>query len=118
MRLLYEVEPTQFVVRVYDERHPDNYIAHALIRTYGDRGLMSSIVGARFYEALAANVPDLMRQAGVRTLEGYMTDAHARLLRVALRRTSDVAIACRGICAGRDMPWVVVTVKGDTPAPA
>lgn len=108
----YEVEANQFVVRIYDD-HADNYVASALIRTYGNRGFMSSITGERFYEGLVSHVGDLMHHCKVSTLEGYMTKAHARLLRMELRRagTGDVTIEGDGMCAGRTMPWVVVTSK-------
>lgn len=111
MTLKYEVEVNQFVIRVYDETHKDNYIASALVRKYGDRGWMSSIVGEKFYEALKNHLPEVLEQCQVRTLEGYMTAAHARLLRMALREHGRVTISHWGECAGRSMPWVVLTAS-------
>jgi hypothetical protein len=109
MALRCEVEPNQFVLRVYGGSHPDNYIASALIRTYGDRGFMSSIIGERFYQAMREHLDEIMAKVGTRTLEGYMTKAHARLLRISLRGRFAVQIQDKGQCAGREMPWVVVS---------
>jgi hypothetical protein len=105
----FEVEPSQFAVRVYG-KHRDDYIAGATIRRYGDRGWMSQIIGPKFYEALRDNVPELMRLCQVKTLEGYMTRAHARLLRMMLRGRANVEISHEGECAGRVMPWVIVSL--------
>jgi len=110
----FELEPNQYVVRIYDEQHTDNYIASALIRTYGDRGFMSSISGLGFYDGLVFHIEAMMKQLKVETLEGYMTPSHARLLRMRLHSadSGDVTVSeTVGKCAGRTMPWVVVTCK-------
>lgn len=104
----FEIEPNQFVIRVYDD-HADNYVASALIRVYGDRGWMSSITGAKFYEALREHSSEIMDKVGANTLEGYMTKEHARLLRMMCRGHAAFHIAHHGKCAGRDMPWVVLS---------
>jgi len=103
----FEIEPNQYVIRVYDDEHPDNYVASALIRVYGDRGWMSSIIGPRFYELLRDHLNEILDQVGVRTLEGYVTESHARLMRMMCRGHAEFSISHRGMCAGRRMPWVI-----------
>lgn len=104
----FEVAPTQYALRVYGD-HADDYIAGATIRTYGDRGWMSQIIGARFYEALRDHFLEILAAANCKTLEGYMTDAHARLLRRLCKGRASFGITHRGMCAGREMPWVVLS---------
>ena len=106
----FEIEPNQFVIRVYDDAHPDNYVASALIRVYGDRGWMSSITGAHFYEVLRDHLPEILDKVGTKTLEGYVTPAHARLMRMAARGGRGVfSVVSEGMCAGRKMVWVVLS---------
>ena len=110
----WEVEPIHYVVRLYHPSHPDNYIANAHVRIYGDRGWMSNIIGASFYDVLADNVPALLKACGgIRTLEGFMTKVHARALRMRLRGKAKVEVTHTGMCAGREMPWVVVSAHKD-----
>jgi len=111
VELKVEIDPNQYVVRIYSPEHKDNYIASALVRTYGDRGFMSNIIGAKFYEALHDHLEMILDRCGVATLEGYMTDAHARLLRMQARGRASFSIQQRGKCAGRDMPWVILSRK-------
>jgi hypothetical protein len=104
----WELEPNAFALRVYGE-HPDNYVASAVIRTNGDRGWISSVNGERFYDAIAEHADEIMQRCGVSNLGGYMTEAHARL---AIRRLGDRAeITARGLCADREMVWLVVTAR-------
>jgi hypothetical protein len=109
LEVRFEIEANQFVIRVYDDAHPDNYIASALIRVYGDRGWMSSITGPRFYEALRDRVPEICAGVGTKTLEGYVTPAHARLMRMMFKGRAGFEIAHKGQCAGREMVWVVIS---------
>lgn len=120
MAYRFEVSANEYVVRIYDEEahSNDNYISSAMIRCYGDRGWMSCITGAGFYTCIKAkkNLEHLMKHCGVVTLEGYVTDAHARIMRAELRHVATVDISHRGKCAGRDMPWVIVRIRSPEPA--
>jgi hypothetical protein len=109
--LKFEIESNQYTIRIYAPEHKDNYIASALIRTYGDRGFMSNIIGAGFYEVLHDHLEEILTKCNVATLEGYMTDAHARLLRMQARGRASFSIQQRGMCAGREMPWVILSRK-------
>ena len=106
--LRYEIEPTQFVLRVYDDKSQDNYVASALIRTYGDRAYMSSISSPRLFDAMPQHFDDLMERLGLVTLEGYMTKAMARAVRMASRGWALFTVTHTGMCAGRQMEWVVI----------
>jgi hypothetical protein len=103
----FEIEPNQYVIRVYDDEHPDNYVASALIRVYGDRGWMSSIIGPHFYELLRDHLNEILDKVGVRTLEGYVTESHARLMRMMCRGHATFQVAGEGRNAGRQMVWVI-----------
>jgi hypothetical protein len=102
----FEIEPNQYVVRVYGD-DKDNYIASAQIRKYGDRGWMSSIVGKEFFFVLRDHFNEILEQVGVETLEGYVMDSMARLMRLSCRGRAKFEITHYGMCAGRRMPWVV-----------
>jgi hypothetical protein len=105
----YEVEPITYVVRVYDDDRPDDYVASAMVRKYGDRGWMSSITSPRLFEAVAEHFAEFLDKLGVVAVEGYMSEPMARALRMRAHQFADFYIARRGICAGRTMPWVVLS---------
>lgn len=109
MNLRYEVEPTQFVVRVYDESSPDNYIASATVRVYGDRGWMSQISSPKLFEALPKYFDDLCNKLNIVTLEGYMSKAMARAVRMKAHSWATYEVTHFGNCAGREMPWVILS---------
>ena len=105
-----EIEPKLFQIRMYGEGKADNYIGSCQVFTYGDRAFLFSITGEEegIYKALPLACEEIFA-LGVRTLEGYVTDAHVRLFRRALLgKGFEIAVASRGIMAGREMPWVVV----------
>ena len=107
--LRYEVEPTQYVLRIYDASSDTNYIASALIRTHGDRGWMSSISSPRLFDALPRHFDGLLTELGLKTLEGYMSKAMARAVRIRARMWADYKVLHSGVCAGREMFWVVLS---------
>lgn len=104
----FELEPTAYALRVYDA-HAENYVAVATVRVYGDVGWMSSISSPRLFEALPEHFESLLDRLGVRTLEGYMSKAMARAVRMASRNWAVFEIKHYGQCAGREMPWVVLS---------
>jgi hypothetical protein len=107
----YEVEPITWALRVYDEArtNPDDYIASALVRKYGDRGWVSSISSPRLFDGIRDHFDALLDQLGVVCLEGYMSEAMARALRIKAHGWAEFYVSRRGICAGRTMPWVVLS---------
>lgn len=107
----YEVEPITWALRVYDEArtNPDDYIASALIRKYGDRGWISSISSPRLFDALCLGFDAFLDQLGIVCVEGYMSESMARALRIKAHDWADYDVARRGVCAGRTMPWVVLS---------
>lgn len=108
MPLRYELEPTQFVLRVYDD-DGDSYVASATIRIYGDRAWMSQISSPRLYQAMPEYFEDLLDRLNVVSLEGYMSKTHARAVRLASRGWAKFEITHMGKCAGREMPWVRIS---------
>lgn len=111
----YRVEtiPRLHSVVIYDEDHPVNYIAVCQVFCYGDVGLMFSINGPRFYDAMTRDgaFNNLLERLELRTLEGYVTPSHARLMKYALRRVAVVEEIHPGRMAGHDMVWVKVSAK-------
>lgn len=105
----YELEPTTYAIRVYDQ-HPENYVATAILRVYGDKGWVSNISSPRLFEMMSHMV-ELMDRVGIATLEGYMSRAMARAIRMASREWASFEITHYGNCAGRNMPYVVVRRK-------
>lgn len=108
MSYRYELQANQFALRVYEEGEPDHYISEALIRTYGDEGWISMVLGDEFYLAAQANIKEFMLEAGVKTLAGYVSHAHARAMRMLLKNVAVVDVIRKGMCAGREMSWVIV----------
>lgn len=88
-----------------------NYVASAQICVDGTRGWMFSINGSRFYEVLCTDLPAILEEAGVTSLEGCVLPGHSRLMRRALRQVGEVLDD--GACQmnGHEMEWVVVRSK-------
>jgi hypothetical protein len=106
----YEIEPNQYVIRLYeDDSHPDTYYASALIRTYGDIGFVSSISSPRFFEWGLANLDEFLTAIKVESLQGYMSKAMARALRMGCKGKAKYQEGFHGECAGREMPWISVS---------
>ena len=103
----YELEPIDFALRVYGE-HEENYVATALVRIYGDRAWVSSISSPKLFDIVTnGKLGDLLQGLGVKTLEGYMSKAMARALRMKSRGLAGFEITHYGECSGRQMPWIV-----------
>lgn len=86
-----------------------NYVASCQVFLYGDRGFMYNINGNKFYECIFSHGASIMHDMKVHTMEGYVTPAHARLMRSAFRNTKlTVEIGGKGIMAGHDMVWVII----------
>ena len=106
----YELEPIEYALRVYDA-HEDNYVAVALVRRYGDRAWVSSISSPRLFTAMPEYFDAFMDELGAVTLEGYMSKAMARAVRIMSRGWATFNITHYGKEAGREMPWVVIGRK-------
>lgn len=108
----FEVLPREYSIMVYGQ-HPSDYIASCQIMVCGDRGVIHSATGAGWYRhwAQPGAVDRLLAATGVKTLEGYATEAHARLMRHALRHVAQVSIGAIGKMAGRTMVYVTVESK-------
>ncbi len=107
----YEVIPRQYSVIILDDDSQVNYRASCQVFVYGDVGMIYAFSGEDFYTHFAEFGRRVMQECGVRSLEGYVSDAHARLMRYQLRRWANVEVTHRGIMAGHEMPWVRVTAK-------
>jgi hypothetical protein len=108
----YKIIDRQSSVLVFEDGEDVNYVASCQVFLYGDVGLMYGLNGRKFYELMAVKGAQIMAQLGVKMLEGYLTPAHARLMRIALNRIADVTEAHEGMMAGQVMVWVVITPKG------
>lgn len=94
-------------VAIFD-RAGINYTSSAQVCMDGDRGWMFAINGAGFYDALQTDLPALMAELEVSSLEGYVVPGHSRLMARALRRVGRIQHAGQGRMNGHDMDWVVV----------
>jgi len=114
--LRYELEPIEYALRVYDE-HADNYVAVALVRRHGDRAWVSSISSPKlFWIVTHGQLESLLEELGVVTLEGYMSKAMARAVRMASHGFAKFEITHYGSEAGREMPWIVISRMDDSRA--
>jgi len=111
----YRIEtiPRLHSVVIYDDSHPLNYIASCQIFCNGDVGIMFTINGQRFYDALTKPgvLSSLFTSLGIVSLEGYVVPSHARLMKFAARKVADVEEMHMGKMLGHDMIWVKVTNK-------
>lgn len=105
----YELEANQYVLRIYEDDAEETYVAVAQVRVYGDRAWVSSISSPLFYKAMGQYFNEWLDKLGVVCFEGYMSKAHARAVRMACRTWGKFEITHYGGCAGRQMPWVVVS---------
>ena len=107
----YELEAISYALRVYDA-HSENYVAVALVRRYGDRAWVSSISSPKLFLVIThGQFESFLEELGVVTLEGYMSKAMARAVRMASRGWAKFEITHYGQEAGREMPWVVISAK-------
>ncbi len=107
--MLFKLVERQASVIVFEDQADINYCASCQVFLYGDVGLMYGINGVKFYELMAEQGPQVMAELGVKTLEGYVTKAHARLMRIAVKRVADVTVRHEGMMAGHPMVWVVIS---------
>jgi hypothetical protein len=89
-------------------KNATNYSACSQVCIDGSRGLMFSIIGAGFYEVLSEDLPSILADSGLTSLEGYMVAGHSRLMRRQMRKVGEVSSGGMGVMNGCEMEWVVV----------
>ncbi|MFZ5699680.1 MAG: hypothetical protein ACOY9J_13385 [Pseudomonadota bacterium] len=94
-------------VAIFD-REGANYTSSAQVCMDGDRGWMFAINGSGFYDAMQTDLPALMAELEVTSLEGYVVPGHSRLMARALRRVGRVMRTGQGRMNGHVMDWVIV----------
>lgn len=94
-------------VAIFD-RAGVNYTSSAQVCIDGARGWMFAINGRGFYDALQTDLPAMMAELEVESLEGYVVPGHSRLMTRALRRVGRVETTGHGRMNDRAMDWVVV----------
>lgn len=106
MRL--EASPRHYSLRIYAE-HPTDYVASCQVLRYGDRAIMYSIIGSGFYAA-AGLILEWAADQGFRMLEGYVSPAHARLLRRIAAQTFGWTLHVQGSGRfdGHELTWVIL----------
>jgi hypothetical protein len=94
-----------------------NYAASCQVFIYGDRGFMYTINGKEFYAAaIDGGFDKVMDELHIKSLEGYVVPAHARLMQIAMRGKANVEITGSGEMHGSKMSWVRITKKEDSNA--
>lgn len=89
-------------------RKSDDYDAVASVFIYGTKAFIYSIHGGGFYLGFLNSIEEL-RKYGVLTVEGYVMEPHARLVkREAKKAGLDVLITDPECAFDRAMRWVVV----------
>lgn len=94
-------------VAIFD-RAGVNYTSSAQVCIDGARGWMFAINGRGFYDALQTDLPAMMAELEVESLEGYVVPGHSRLMTRALRRVGRVETTGHGRMNDHAMDWVVV----------
>lgn len=102
-----------FSIRIYDPDEPLKYSATAQIGCYGPRGWIWGIHGASFYRDVESII-EHCRAYGLDTLSGYVSSAHARLLRLRLPNM-EIAAEPEEVVWGHVLQWVTIHI---TPAHA
>ncbi len=97
----------QFSVVVHED-HAKNYSCGVTLFAYGDRAFMWNIFGAGFYKHLPGIWKAIIGQ-GVTHCEGYVTAAHARLMRRTFKDVAHFQVHNTGQIAGRTLVWVSAT---------
>lgn len=96
---------------IYNDKGED--VASCVVEGYGDRWRMRAIRGDGFSAAWPEMI-EVLRDKGMRKLEGYVTPPHARLVRASLRHEPTVNITIEPPVWQADidkqMCWVVVTL--------
>lgn len=85
-----------------------NYTSSAQVCIDGTRGWMFAISGRGFYDALQTDLPAMMAELELESLEGYVVPGHSRLMTRALRRVGRVETTGHGRMNDHAMDWVVV----------
>jgi len=94
-------------VAIFD-RAGMNYTSSAQVCIDGARGWMFAINGRGFYDALQTDLPAMMAELEVESLEGYVVPGHSRLMTRALRKVGRVETIGHGRMNDHAMDWVVV----------
>ena len=106
----FEVHAKEYGLWVYDDdADPDNWCASAIVQVYGDRAWISCISSPLLFKALPEHLVAFMDKIGVVTLEGYMTPAMARALRLKCRGFANFEITHTGKTFRGELPWVIIT---------
>lgn len=102
-----EVTPRQYSIRVYEKEGDVDYIASAQLFSYGDRCCIYSINGRGFYGAWPLFLEEA-HKLNIKSIEGYVSIAHARLLRRLMRDYDEweFSLDGAGIMYGHELVWV------------
>lgn len=80
-----EASVRELSIRIYidvGERKSDNYSASCSLFLYGNRAYMYNIIGDGFYLGVSKIIQKLKEEFHIKSIEGYVVKAHARLLRI------------------------------------
>lgn len=78
---------------VFYEDDPEHYTSGgAQVFLYGDRGFMFGIFGKGFFKAFPDQCFSFMKEYNLSSLEGYMSPANARSVRMAFRTKPDFTV--------------------------
>ena len=104
-----EVSNHQLSLRVYDDHSDLDYVASCQADLYAGHCLVYTINGKKFYSAIDLILKALW-DAGARVIEGAVSEAHFRLLRISLRRTEwEVENAGACVIDSHPLIWIRCT---------
>lgn len=102
-----EADVHQVHVRIYDG-HPHKFTGGFVADIQARRAHVSQLVGAGFWEAVAAHTAALAELLGVDAITAYMVPAHVRAARLALRGKVKVTVLREAEVAGRRMVEIML----------
>lgn len=108
--LTYQFIERQKTIVIIDDGNP-NYVATAQFCIFGDKAIVHSISGEKFYRCVSEKVDEIFEDLNVTKIEAYVFAAHFRLIRMSLRRSATVEITDRGMMAGHEMIWITIRPK-------
>lgn len=107
-----EISPRQYSIRIYHKDEPEKYdIASCQVFVYGDKGFIYSLHGPGFYQAFPQVIEEIQK-LGIKSLEGYVSKSHARLLRMQqgllAQYGCELILGEEGILDGHPLVWITV----------
>jgi len=106
----WELSAKHYQIRFYDD-DPDAYVACLQLYVDGDKGFIHSLIGRGFYQIIPQFLPDVFKACGVKSVEGYVLERHAKFLERMMSAQLEVTRVGVGSVGSRKMVWLRIVLK-------